>query len=206
MPSPALPGLFFCFAAVVLLIFVSVSPPVWDKVNFLHVTAHSQKTVFGVFGECIQGGNCTKRAVGYNLVVYGAQNVNINDKGFHSLTKALILHPIAGLLALIALLFGLMGVGCASRGATIMMALTSAVAFLVTLVVFVIDIVMWVIIRHRVRNAGYDAHLGNANWLTIGAVGALFLATCTSVCGSCGRFARGRMAGEKVSRLDALWR
>ncbi len=38
---------------------------------------------------------------------------------------------------------------------------------------------------------------GNAIWLTLGATVALILGTCTAACGSCGRFATGRMGGEK---------
>jgi len=37
MPSPALPGLFFCAAACVLLIIATVSVPIWDDVYFLEV-------------------------------------------------------------------------------------------------------------------------------------------------------------------------
>lgn len=114
-----------------------------------------------------------------------------------------------------------LGVCLASRACTIFMSLTAFLALIATAVAFAIDMALWVIIRNRVRDRGYEAELvstkrsvfaetgnadgsmgteyfqGNANWLTVGALAALILGTCTAACGSCGRFATGRMAGEK---------
>lgn len=50
MASPAIPGLFFCFAAAVLLVFVSVSSPTWEKISFLNVREGGRLIHFGVFG------------------------------------------------------------------------------------------------------------------------------------------------------------
>jgi hypothetical protein len=74
MVSPAFPGLFFAFAAMALLIFVSVSPPVWDKVNFLDATIGGQNSIYGVFAKCVQGQACSNgdASIGYNLQVPGA--------------------------------------------------------------------------------------------------------------------------------------
>ena len=74
MVSPAFPGLFFAFAAMALLIFVSVSPPVWDKVNFLDATIGGQESIYGVFAKCVRGAACGNgdASVGYNLAVPGA--------------------------------------------------------------------------------------------------------------------------------------
>lgn len=54
---------------------------------------------------------------------------------------------------------GLLGVICASRFATVMMAILSALAAFATLVIFVIDMVLWNIVRNRVRDAGGSASL-----------------------------------------------
>jgi len=197
MVSPAFPGLFFCFAGMALLLFASVSPPAWDKVNFLDAKVGTTNTVFGVFGECVKGGTCTSKSVGYDLMVNGATSINTNSSVLHNLTYVLILHPIAGFFAFLALVFGIIGAAAASRVATIFMAIFALFAAFLTLVIFVIDMVLWNIVKERITSAGYSATLGNANWLTIGAFGALALATCTSLCGACGRFATGRMAGEK---------
>lgn len=58
----ALPGLFFCFAACVLLIFVSVSPPTWESVYFLNAGTGAGRIRFGVFGYTGSG-----TSVGYEF-------------------------------------------------------------------------------------------------------------------------------------------
>jgi hypothetical protein len=58
----ALPGLFFCFAACVLLIFVSVSPPTWESVYFLNAGTGAGRVRFGVFGYTGSG-----TSVGYDF-------------------------------------------------------------------------------------------------------------------------------------------
>lgn len=138
----------------------------------------------------------------------------------HRLTYILILHPIGGAIALISFLFGLCGIAFASRACTIIMAATSFLAALTALFVFVIDMVLWNLVKQRLHDAGYEASLvriqllasltvqGIANWFTVGAVVALWLAFCTSICGAFGRFASGRAAGEKVSgftSLESVW-
>ncbi|ODN87674.1 hypothetical protein L198_06897 [Cryptococcus wingfieldii CBS 7118] len=198
MPSPAFPGLFFAFCAMVLLIFVSVSPPAWERIHFLQASAGGQTTVFGVLGECLSGGGqCTDRNVGYDLQVWGADNLNINTTNFHRLTRALILHPIAGFFALLSLIFGALATACASRFLTIMMALSALFGLLITIAAFVLDMVFWSLVKNKINDAGYSASYGNANWLTAGALGAFALSFCTSLCGAFGRFASGRFAGEK---------
>ncbi|WWC72201.1 uncharacterized protein I206_106161 [Kwoniella pini CBS 10737] len=197
MVSPAFPGLFLAFAAVALLVFASVSPPAWDKVNFLHASSGTQEVVYGVFGYCIKGGECSSRSVGYDLQLPGSSNVVLNSKVLHNLTYTLILHPIAGGFAFFSLVFGILGAIAASRVLTIFMAITAFFGALITLVIFVIDMVLWNVLKNRIQDAGYTAGLGNANWFTIGAFAALALSSCTSCCGAFGRFASGRMAGEK---------
>lgn len=125
-------------------------------------------------------------------------SVSVNSpKVLHNLTYVLILHPIAGFFCFIGMIFGLIGFAAGSRALTILMALSNFIGGIIALVVFVIDMVLWNILRNRIRNAGYDAMLGNANWLTVGAVVAAFLASFTACCGAFGRFATGRSAGEK---------
>lgn len=133
------------------------------------------------------------------LFLTQCSGVNTNSSALHNLTYILILHPIAGFFALVALIMGLIGVAAASRLATIFMSIFAFIGAVITLVVFVIDMVLWNIVKDRVRDAGFEATLGNANWFTVAAFGSLVLAFCTGLCGACGRFATGRMAGEKVS-------
>ena len=68
-------GTFFLFVALLLLIFVSVSAPVWKDLGFMKITGlpnfeNGVSVVFGVFGYCIKeaGVNeCSKASVGYRL-------------------------------------------------------------------------------------------------------------------------------------------
>lgn len=75
MVSPAFPGMFFAFAAAALLLFASITPPAWTHVNFLDASAGGTRTVFGMLGECTIGGSCTKRNLGYQLMLNGATSV-----------------------------------------------------------------------------------------------------------------------------------
>jgi hypothetical protein len=88
-----------------------------------------------------------------------SSNVNINPSAIHNLTYTLILHPIAGGFALLAFLMGLIGIAAASRFSTIMMAIFAFFAAVITLVVFVIDMVIWNIVKNRLHDAGYAASL-----------------------------------------------
>jgi len=197
MPSPALPGLFCCFAAAVLLIFATVSGNVWDKVSFLDATAGGRTIHFGVFGYTGIG-----KKLGYDVIaaVPGVSEGNLRTSALHGLTAALILHPIAAFFALIACVFGLFGAGY-SRIGTILMSLSAAMATLITLVVWIIDMSLWGIVRNRIRNhgpPGATAQYGNANWLTLGALVALFLGFCTAAFGSCLPFRRRRTQVDRV--------
>lgn len=50
------------------------------------------------------------------------------------------------------------------------MSLTAALAFLTTLVAWVLDMVLFGIARNRFRDNGYNSQYGNATWLTLGAM------------------------------------
>merc|ERR1712110_767933 len=63
MPAgAALPGLFFAFAAMVLLVFASVSAPVWNSISFLNAGSGPSAIRFGVFGY-----TGSDRYVGYHF-------------------------------------------------------------------------------------------------------------------------------------------
>lgn len=86
-------------------------------------------------------------------------SVQANSKVLHNLTYLLIIHPIAGALCLFAALFGLLGVCAASRFATVMMAIMAFCGFFLALFIFVIDMVLWNLVKTRVTDAGYHASL-----------------------------------------------
>jgi len=184
--SPAIPGLFFCFAATVLLVFVCVSVPVWNQISLFDVGTGANQIRYGVFGY-----TGSKVAIGYDFI--GSNNTNINNATVHNLTKALILHPIAAGLSGLAFLFGVCGAGY-HRAGTVFMTLFSALAALVTLVIFVIDLALFGVTRNRYRAEGIPAQYGIANWLTAGALAALLLAFIASCCGVFGRYKRRKEA------------
>jgi hypothetical protein len=100
---------------------------------------------------------CAHRTFFTNL-----NRLNLNTKILHNLTYALILHPIAGGLGFLAFVFGLIGVGAASRGSTILMSLLAMLGSLAAIVVFVIDMVLWNVLKNRLIDNGYDAKLVSA--------------------------------------------
>ncbi|GHJ88129.1 hypothetical protein NliqN6_4531 [Naganishia liquefaciens] len=202
MVSPAWTGFFWCFAAMVLLLFVSVSAPTWHQVYFLKAFANASEIRYGIWGYCTNiagaGWDCSSARLGYDLDLTPlGVDTNYGTGVLRNFTKVQILHPIAGALALIALIWGLLAIILASRACTIFMSLTAFLGLLAALVALAIDLALWIIARNRLEDRGYDADLGNALWITVGACAALILGTCTAACGSCGRFATGRMGGEK---------
>lgn len=145
----------------------------------------------------------------------------LDTTALRNLTYVLILHPIgqppgfsrlpiqsgghtdvlktgAGL-AFVAFSFGLCGSARYSRIGTILMSITASIAVIVTLVAFIVDMILFEIIRSRIRSdtEGNKAKLGNAIWMTLAALIALMLGTCTAACGSFGRY-RHRRRTERV--------
>ncbi|KAG7452924.1 pali-domain-containing protein [Guyanagaster necrorhizus] len=186
--SAAIPGLFCCFSATVLLVFVSVSVPTWNSIYFLQVGVGSSVTRFGVFGYT---GSST--GIGYNFTTAGFNSSSLDTNIIYNLTKTLILHPIAAGLAGLAFLFGLYGAGY-HRAGTVLMSLLAALATLVTLVAWVIDMVLFGIARSHFHDQAIYAQYGNACWLTLGALVALLLGFCASACGVFGSYRKRKEA------------
>ncbi|EKM54324.1 uncharacterized protein PHACADRAFT_258107 [Phanerochaete carnosa HHB-10118-sp] len=179
----AIPGLFFTFVAMVLLIFASVSAPTWNAVSFLNVPGIH----FGVFGF-----TGSQTHVGYNFPAPVGDS-ELNDSTFYRLTQTLILIPIAAGLAGLAFLFGVCGAGY-HRVGTILMSLVSALAMLITLVAWILEMVLFGIAHHHSRERGVNATWGNANWLVLGALVALFIGFVTATCGVFGSYRARRRA------------
>ncbi|KAG8946007.1 hypothetical protein FRC04_012126 [Tulasnella sp. 424] len=182
MALSAGPGLFFCFAALVLLVFATVSAPIWDSISFLNTNIGGREIHFGVFGY-----TGSARHLGYAINQLDTRNNLFNSTVVHNLTYVLVLHPIAAGLAFLAVVFGLCG-AASHRVGTIIMSVAAALATILTLVVWVIDMVLFGILRNKLRGQGYPAQYGNANWLVLGALIALLLGTCTSFFGIFGSY------------------
>jgi len=202
MASPALPGLLLCLIACILLVFTCVSAPVWDDIYFLKIKSGGT-TVFktGVFGYSQQG-HKSGIHVGY---VIPTQYLGVDNDGFahgtlKALTGVMILHPIAAGFSGLAVIFGLCG-SAYSRVGTIFMTLSAALAAVLTFVLFVIDMTLWGIAKHRIdhdSDGGYSASWGNAEWLTLGAFVALCLSFCLGICGSFGRYRHRERTTDRV--------
>ncbi|KAI0342009.1 pali-domain-containing protein [Trametopsis cervina] len=177
----AVPGLFFVFAAMVLLIFASVSAPTWDRISFLN----SEGLRFGVFGY---SGSSTH--VGYKFPSPIGDG-DINGGVLHNLTFTLILIPIAAGLSGLAFIFGSCGAAY-HRSGTVFMSLLSALAFLVTLIAWVLEMVLFGIAHHRASDRGIAVKWGNANWIVLGALGSLFVGFILATCGIFGSYRQSR--------------
>jgi hypothetical protein len=184
----AIPGLFFCFVACLLLVIVSVSAPTWNAITFLQTTINGRHVNFGVFGYTGSG-----ISVGYYFPpeLLGFADTKLNDSTIHGLTASLILHPIAAGLSGLAVLFGLCGASY-HRAGTVFMSLLAGLAFVATLIAWIIDMVIWGIAGSELRKNGQQARYGNANWLTLGALAALFIGFFTGACGVFGSYRRRR--------------
>lgn len=181
MAGQAVPGTLLCFAAMVLLLIASLSVPTWNAVSFLNVGGEPNQLRYGVFGFTGSGTH-----VGYHF-----SSADVDSTALHNLTRALILHPIACGLAGIAFLFGLCGIAN-SRFGTILMTVFSSLAAILTLVIFIIDMVLFGIARNRYRDIDIPAQYGNANWMVLGALVALIIGFCASACGVFGRYRKRR--------------
>jgi len=193
MASPAVPGLFFCFAAMVLLVFASVSVPVWSRVTFLNTNIGGHEVDFGCWGY-----TGVKAHLGYSFqqALGLTSDSKLGQTVIHNLTYVLVLHPIAAGLSALAVIFGICGAGY-SRFGTIMMTISSVLAVLVTLVAWIVDLALFGIVKTEVINNGGSAQYGIANWFTIAAWVSLCIGFCTSLCGSFGRY-RHRYGDEKL--------
>jgi len=168
---------------MVLLIFVSVSVPVWNDISFLDARIDGRAIKYGVWGY-----TGSKATLGYSLQPFGINDTFLNNASLKNLTYMLVLHPIGAGLSFLAVIFGAFSAYSYNRIGAILMTITSSLAFLVIAIAFSVDMILWNIVRTRFKNDGGTATLSNANWLTVGALIALILGSCAAGCGSFGRY------------------
>jgi len=177
---------------MVLLIFCSISVPVWNKVSFLDATYNSKSISFGAWGYT---GSSKTLGYSWTQALGNISNTRLSQSIFNNLTYVLILHPIGAGLSALAVVFGICGAGY-SRIGTILMSLCAALALLVTLVAWIIDLVMFGIARDEIRSHGGSAQYGIANWFAIAAWVSLCIGFCAGICGSLGRYRERRYAAK----------
>lgn len=184
-------GVFFIFAASILLLITTISAPVIHDIALLKVTLTNQSVLrhssvtFGTFGHCVldvagptdDQDWCAPRTVGYSPASIMSA---IDGTGFSvaasatadGLTNAMILHPIACGLAFIAFL---LAVGAGVIG-SLLGAMVAAVAWVLTLIVMAIDFTLFGIIKDHVNNDGSGSYAvySVAMWTVLAAMILLF--------------------------------
>lgn len=128
--------------------------------------------------------------------VDGTQFSDYSTRTTRSLTKAMVLHPIACGLNFVAFMLAL-GAGVVG---SLLASLVAALAFLVTLVILIIDFVMFSIIRSNVNDDGTGAHAfyATAAWTILVAAICSLLGTVIVFLTCCsGRLHRRRGVATK---------
>jgi len=188
------PAIFCTFAGFVLHIFITVSAPIWDKIYFLQLNTgivfdisdypSRLNVVYGVFGYEVKPATSYRR-LGYSPAGWDNSSWKsnpINDSRLTEITYALVLHPIAAGLALLALICAIKGTR--SRTWAVLAALLSGFTTIISLVVFAVDIVLFTWVRNAFEYVLFErtANYGPAMWMALGAVIALGISTvCTGV-------------------------
>ncbi|KAB5572613.1 SUR7/PalI family-domain-containing protein [Coniochaeta sp. 2T2.1] len=199
-------GTFLLFAATILLLVTTISSPVVNDIALVKVKyLNSRSTVtYGTFGYCANnrdgdliGGNdreegCSRKVLGYSPAT--PLNINFSDSAertTRSLTKAMVLHPVATGLNFIAFVLAL-GAGMVG---SLLASLVAALAFLVTAVIVIIDFVLFSIVKTQInRNSNaWHAEYSSAAWtLLVGGICSLLGAIVTFFTCCSGRMHRRR--------------
>ncbi|KAI9660852.1 MAG: hypothetical protein M1829_006417 [Trizodia sp. TS-e1964] len=179
-------GVFFLFAAAVLLLVASISAPVFSNLAILKVRLASGSAAsinYGAFGYCAigvpsVGDNCSPRSIGYSAtgIIEAADNTQFSTSSgdaANRLTNALVLHPVACALAFLAFLLAL-GASCLG---SLVAALIAFVAWLVTLCIMVVDFALFGIIKNHVNSDASNSYAEYSviMWLVLVAMVLLFL-------------------------------
>jgi len=194
-------GTFLLFIATVLLIITDITAPVVHNLAIMEVVlndasgSNNHGTVhFGTFGWCTTGLSngtyCSPSTVGYSpadimIGVDGTQFSQYSIDTTNSLTKVMVLHPVATGLAFLAFILAL-GAGVVG---SLLAALVAVLSFVVTAVVLICDFVLFSIIKNNVNTdgSGSDAFYSVGIWTILVAgictlLGSVivFLSCCSS--------------------------
>jgi len=189
-------GTALLFVATVLLIVTDISAPVVHDIAILKVNlgnssnGHHTAVTFGTFGSCIldtaAGGSgsgvdfCSSSMLGYSPADIMAQTEGTQFSDYaasttRTLTKVMILHPIATGICFIAFMLSL-GAGMVG---SFLASLVALLAFLVTVVVLITDFVLFSIIKSNVNDdgRGSQAFYSTAMWTLLVAAICTLLGT-----------------------------
>lgn len=170
-----IPAIFGSLISFVLLLVITVSTPLWSSIYFLRLVTGPNEpdpfpsntvVTFGVFGST----NSTHK-VGYIPADWsgtGVSDPTVNQSSLNSITYALILHPIAAFLAVLT--FGFVMIGLCSRAGAVLGTFFSALMAISMLVVFIVDVVLFSILKADFVQPPYDERstsFGPAMWLAL---------------------------------------
>ncbi|KAG9228654.1 SUR7/PalI family-domain-containing protein [Amylocarpus encephaloides] len=184
-------GTFLLFCGTILLLITTISSPVVDRISIMNVSLgngtsdHDSSVRFGTFGYCLldaADGNryCTGKHIGYNPAEFleAADSTDFNGAQVNTakaLTRVMVLHPIACVLAFIAFLFA---AGAGICGA-LLGAFTAITAWIICVVVMATDFVLFGIIKKHINDDSNDGHasFSAGMWTLVAAMVCLFLGT-----------------------------
>lgn len=213
------------FIAFLLLLLVTLSAPFIHPIYLFRLSVHASSSLFnagvnasaqfGAFGYCLSAiqvavaginksthPTCSHPHLGYTFdktVATALHTTSIQNLISRTTTAALVIHPIAAGLSFLALLTSLFmlrrGQNGTARLPSLLTLIVGSTAAVLTTIVFLIDVILVAVLRHRIQKAS-DGDLtlnwGNAVWMILGATVALWSAMLGAVCGVCGCGSRNR--------------
>lgn len=222
---------FLLFAAWLLLLLVSLSLPIIKPIYILEVEAKVTPTIqtsvatsirFGVWGMCLgaysfgpdgatwnDAGSCTSPKLGYTVddaVLQLTGQKDLAKIALQALMGVLILHPIACGLVFLSLIASLVTTWHPVRALNVISLITVILSAVAATIVFVIDVVLIPVARAKVEEATKDAltvAFGNAAWMTLGSVIALWLGVIGASIIACGCFGCGKRRGRRAKKNQA---
>ncbi|TKA79456.1 hypothetical protein B0A55_04220 [Friedmanniomyces simplex] len=189
-------GVALLFISAILLLVTTISAPIIGDISLLRVTLTNKTDIrnssvsFGSFGYCVldvppittDQDWCGSRHIGYNPadIMARIDHIPFSEMAAgtsDSLTRVMILHPIACALAFIAFLCSL---GSGIIG-SLVGAFVAFAAWILVLVSIAVDFSLFGIIKHHVNNdkSGSVAKFGPGIWVLLAAFVTLFLGMLT---------------------------
>jgi len=169
-------GTFLLFCAAVLLLVSTITAPVVHNISLLKVSANGgSSATFGALGYCASNSGasasnaCSSSKIGYDIaaVVSSATGTSYSSSTLNHLTSSLVLHPIATGLTFIAFLIALF----AHRIGFILASSVAALAWVVTLALLILDMVIFGSVKRHVDDlsnaVAVKATFGVGIWLVV---------------------------------------
>ncbi|GAA6000719.1 hypothetical protein JCM10207_004623 [Rhodosporidiobolus poonsookiae] len=177
-------GTFLLFVASILLLIGAISSPVVNDISLLTIRSSlsdDNKITIGSLGGCLvrddHDDQCMDAQVGFDASEFISDSLpgvsSISDT-VDAATSGLVLHQVCCGLAFLAFLIA----AASFRFGFLFAALVAAFTWLLTLVLVIIDIVIFAILKHKANDIStISAKYGAAFWCTIAAFIVLFVAS-----------------------------